>query len=320
MAGLAVCGGALAREWPDRDGSLPGDAGRFLGRVAAESLRRDASADGPREAEGGASIVYEQVVDGQSELFVVSAAGGVPRRLTTHPAQDRLPRFSHDGTKVLFTSNRSGNWQVWEVDALGGVARRVMANPHREWQVDESPDGSRLAFLSTAGGPEQLWILNRRTGRTRRLVDHGDSVLGNPDWSPDGRRVAFSSNVRLGHHIYVVDVDGGGEPERLSPLLKGGCEPRFSPDGTKVLYTNRGGRSKASRIVEHDLATGAQRVIVDWDALNYDVAYAPDGQEIAFASNLGGQWAVYRYRLSDGTSWRVTDGRAEARYPDYRPR
>jgi Tol biopolymer transport system component len=72
--------------------------------------------------------------------------------------------------------------------------------------------------------------------------------------------------------------------------------------------------------VEHDLATGKERVLVGWPALNYDPVYGPDGSELAFASNITGDWAVYRQRIADGRSWRVTHGAGPARYPDYRPR
>jgi Tol biopolymer transport system component len=71
--------------------------------------------------------------------------------------------------------------------------------------------------------------------------------------------------------------------------------------------------------VEHDLTTGAERVLVDWPALNYDPGYSEDGREIAFASNITGEYAIYRQRIADGRSWRVTFGAGAARYPDYRP-
>ena len=76
---------------------------------------------------------------------------------------------------------------------------------------------------------------------------------------------------------------------------------------------------ETSLLTETDLASGARQTIVDWPALNYDPAYSPDGTEIAFASNITGEYAIYRQRLSDGKSWRVTHGKGDARYPDYRP-
>jgi Tol biopolymer transport system component len=270
---------------------------------------------------GVAELVYERVVAGNQDLYVQPAGGGVERRLTSHPAQDGLPRFTPDGLKVLFSSDRSGNFQIWEVDAAGGdaSARRVRTNGDTEWQVDLAPDGKRLAYLSNQGGPESLWLLEPGKAEPRLLVRHGaNSILGNPDWSPNGLQIVFSSNWRIGHQIYLADVTAG-KADRVSALTRGGCEPRFHPDGRRIVYVSRGHMSEKSRLVEVDLASGGETVLVDWPALNYDPAYSPDGSEIAFASNITGEYAIYRQRLSDGKSWRVTHGPGPARYPDYRP-
>jgi TolB protein len=265
------------------------------------------------------ALVYGRGPDDARDLYIVPVEGGPPMRLTSHPAGDGLPRWTRDGRGVLFASNRTGNWQIWRVSVDGSEPERVLANEHREWQVDESPDGRFLAFLSNRAGPEFLWILDKETGGLQPLVQHGKrTIMGNPHWSPDGSRIAFSSNWKQGHQIYVVEV-ASGEARRIS--LVGGCEPRFSPDGTKVAYVHRRPREDktVSAIVEHDLATGKERVLVDWPALNYDPVYSPDGSEIAFASTISGSWEIYRQRLADGEARQVTFGGADARYPDYRP-
>jgi Tol biopolymer transport system component len=267
-----------------------------------------------------ADLVYEREVAGNQDLYILPASGGPEYRLTTHPATDGLPRWSPDGRAVLFASDRDGHWQLYEVAAGGGTPRRVRTNAFRELQADTSPDGRRLAFVSNAGGHEALRTMDRVTGQETPLVRHGrKSVLGNPQWSPDGRRIVFSSNWRIGHHIYVVDVATGVE-RRVSGLTRGGCEPRFSRDGQRVVYVSRGHRGPTSRLLEHDLASGREKVLVDWPALNYSPVYSPDGSELAFSSNISGEWAVYRQRVADGALWRVTTGKSPARYPDSRPR
>jgi Tol biopolymer transport system component len=294
---LSACGGTSAR--------------------TPESAPPAALAAGP--AASGWDLVYEHVIGGNQDLYVVSGKGGLPRRLTDHPATDGLPRFSPDGVKVLFTSERSGNWQIWEVPWQGGEARRVRTNPHTGWQIDLSPDGRRLTFLSNQEGAEHLWLMDVATGQQRALVRHGkSSILGNPHWSRDGTRIIYSSNWRLGHHVRVVDV-ASGEDRRVSAVTAGGCEPRFHPDGKRFVYVRRGHMSEKSRLVEIDLASGDETTLVDWPALNYDPVYSPDGSEVAFASNITGEYAIYRQRLSDGKSWRVTHAAGAARYPDYRP-
>jgi TolB protein len=264
-------------------------------------------------------LVFEREVDGNLDLYLIPAGGGPERRLTDSPGEDGLARFTPDGERILFTSLRTGNYQLYEIPVAGGRARRLRTNSATEYQADYSPDGTRLAFLSNLDGPERLLVQDLASGAVRELVNQGGGVIfGNPHWSPDGRRITFSSNYRIGHQIYVVEV-ASGEVRRLSPIASGGCEPHFSRDGRKVVYVSRRHLGSQSRLVEHDLATGEERALVAWPALNYDPVYSPDGSELAFASDITGEYQVYRQRLADGRAWRVTFGRGAARYPDYRP-
>ena len=302
---------------------LGGLAGAGLALSLPACRPRPSESAGPLAAPAGSpsawELVYEREVAGNLDLYVIPAGGGPERRLTDHAAGDMLGRWSPDGRAVVFSSERSGNWQLWEVPGEGGSPRRLRTNAAREFQSDPSPDGRQIAFLSNLEGPEYLFVMDRGTGATRRLVRHGDqSILGNPHWSPDGRLITFSSNWRLGHQIYVVDA-ATGEERRISGLTSGGCEPRFSRDGRKVVYVSRGHLRPTSRLVEHDLEHGDEKALVSWPALNYDPVYSPDGSELAFASNITGDWVIYRQRLADGRAWRVTFGPGAARAPDYRP-
>jgi Tol biopolymer transport system component len=264
-------------------------------------------------------LAFEREAGGKRDVCFVPVAGG-PERCLAHPADDGWPRFYSDGQRVLFSSDRSGGWQLWEAAVDGRPASRLRGSAAREWQADVSTDGRRVAFLSDAPGRETLRLFEPATSREQELVRHGPrTTLGNPDFSPDGRSIVFSSNATLGHHVYLWS-DGMREPKRLSPLFHGGCSPRFTPDGRKVVYVARRHLRKTSWIVEHDLATGRERTLVDWPALNYDPVVSPDGLELAFASTVTGEFQVYRLRLADGRSWRVTYGPGAARMPDYQPR
>src|SRR4029453_18045885 len=207
-------------------------------------------------------LVFEWTVDGNQDLYVVGAEGGPPRRLTTDAHVDALPRWSADGESVFFTSDRSGNWQVYRVPAEGGAARRVRDNRDREWQGEPSPDGRALAFLSNKEGPESLYGRDLATGQDRRLVRHGRRTgLGNPSWSRDARRIVFSTNWAKGFGIHIVDAVSGEDPP-LTKVHPTGCEPRFHPDGRRVVYVRRGGQGDKSQLVEHDLASGREKVLV----------------------------------------------------------
>lgn len=271
----------------------------------------------PAEGDLPVALVYQRTEGGNQDIYL-KLPGGAERRLTDDPAEDMLPRFTPDGRSVLFASKRTGTWQIFEVSVRGGPARRVRANAFTEFQIALSPDGRQLAFLSNASGREGLWLMDWPNGKARQLVDHGRAVLGNPSWSPDGTRIVFSSNYRIGHQIYLVNV-ADGKVERLSPLIKGGCEPRFNADGRSVLYVSRGHRRPTSRLVRHDLRSHEEQVLVDWPGLNYGPVLSPDGTEIAFSSTVSGTAQVYRLRLRDGKSWQMTFGKGPAGAPDYRP-
>ena len=289
--------------------------------LAAACERAASSAPPPPAAAappGGPVIAYERTVGGNQDLYV-TGTDGKERRLTDAPGTDMLPRWSRDGKTIYFASERTGNWQLSAKPAEGGPARRLRTNAFREWQVEPSPDERSIAFLSNQGGPEQLWVMDLASQAQRMIVAHGrKTIFGNPSWSPDGRRLTYSSNAEVGHQIYVANADGTGE-ERLTGYRRGGCEPRFHPDGRHVLHISRGHLAEKSRIVQRDLTTGEEKVLVDWPALNYTPTYSPDASEVAFTSNITGDWVVYRQRLADGKSWRVTFGPGAARSPEYKP-
>jgi len=81
-----------------------------------------------------------------------------------------------------------------------------------------SPDGNRLAFTAGSGGVQnQIWVhdLNRGVSRPLNTGGFGNSPM---EWSPDGDSIAFSSDRdQANRNIYLMAVDGSGEPERLHP-------------------------------------------------------------------------------------------------------
>ena len=60
-------------------------------------------------------------------------------------------------------------------------------------------------------------------------------------WSPDSGRIAFSAK-REGFdepQIYVLDIAGGGEAERVTAVSTGATRPEWRPDGGAILFTSQ---------------------------------------------------------------------------------
>jgi Tol biopolymer transport system component/predicted Ser/Thr protein kinase len=97
-----------------------------------------------------------------------------------------------------------------------------------------SSDGKLVAYASDRGGSGSLdiWVRHIARPQPARLTDDpADDWL--PSFAPDGSRIVFRSE-RDGGGIYLVNLLGG--PARK--LASGGTYPRFSPDGTRVLYVD----------------------------------------------------------------------------------
>src|SRR5438874_4206952 len=183
-------------------------------------------------------------------LYLVPAAGGVARRLTSHDGYEMFPRFSPDGNWLAFTGQYDGNTEVYVMPAEGGVPRRLT------WTATLGRDD-----VADRMGPNNI-------------------VMG---WKHDSQTVVFRSRMQSFNdfigQLFTVSLDGGLPCEL--PLPRGGfCS--FSPDDSKLVYNRvfrefrtwkryRGGMAddlwiydfdtrKTERIVQND----AQDIIPMW--------------------------------------------------------
>ena len=92
----------------------------------------------------GRSIAFDSVAAGNSDIYVINADGGAPRRLTTGPLSNYMPSWSPDGKRIYFKSDRSGSDQIWWVPACGGAATQITHGGASE--AFASPDGKMVYF------------------------------------------------------------------------------------------------------------------------------------------------------------------------------
>ena len=59
----------------------------------------------PRFSPDGASLAYGADYDGNMDIYVVPTRGGLPTRVTHHPAPDRMLDWYPDGSTILFASS-----------------------------------------------------------------------------------------------------------------------------------------------------------------------------------------------------------------------
>jgi dipeptidyl aminopeptidase/acylaminoacyl peptidase len=89
-----------------------------------------------------------------SHLWIVSANGGESRRLNPTPNHEQRPRFSPDGKRLIWTSKATDPTQIWMCDFDSGTGVLV-GKPHQVTEISTgadggiwSPDGKYVVFVS----------------------------------------------------------------------------------------------------------------------------------------------------------------------------
>ena len=59
------------------------------------------------------------------QIWIVPAAGGTPKQITTAGTENDRPRWTPDGKHIVFVSNRGGSSQVWMMDPDGNNAKQI---------------------------------------------------------------------------------------------------------------------------------------------------------------------------------------------------
>src|SRR5262245_40040990 len=105
-------------------------------------------------------------------------------------------------------------------------------DPGLESEPSWSPDGNLIVYSADTSNNFDIWVRPVGEGNPVR-VTASPAHDWQPDWAPKGNRLVFRSE-RDGGGLYIVPVLGGNE-RKVSDF---GYRPRWSPDGTHILFTS----------------------------------------------------------------------------------
>lgn len=287
------------------------------GREAIQ-LTRGGGDSAPAWSPDGRWIAFLRAQDGPAQVWLLAAAGGEPRRLTTLPLAAGAPVWSPDGTRLAFAAPVDLDADPGEDEA----ARKRRTNaPVRTERLVYKADGTGLL----RGMRSHLFVVQVPDGELRRLT-WGDWHASRPAWSPDGRHLAWSAemgpdaDLHPASAAYVLDLEApAGGPRAVGPIDGLAGPVTWTGDGSALLVVGRpdvaDGPSGLRRV---PLAGGEVRDLaapLDRNVMPGGPAYpgglpqvASDGRTVLFCARDRGRTHLYAVDAEGGQPRKLIGG------------
>lgn len=168
-----------------------------------------------------------------SEVFIVSASGGVPRRLTTGPGGGKWPYWSRDNRTIYFAGGDL-NTEVWKMRSSGEGSVQITRNGGDAPQ--ESPDGKFLYYSKGWPNPLSVWRMLVEGGEETKILD---SVNPGTMWTVGPKGIYFfaSADGKGRSDLRLYEFATSKTRKLLTVERSLGYGLTVSPDDRTVLYT-----------------------------------------------------------------------------------
>jgi TolB protein len=228
-----------------------------------------------------------------SQFHVSATRAAATPQATATLAQEATAATQHGAGQIAFVSWEGGARDgIYIMNADGSKLRQLTDND-TDCKVSLSPDGTRVAFVSSSRDEMyEIYVIHSDgNGLTRLTNNPGGSTT--PSWSPDGSQIIYTISYVRGSEpssessscdIYVMNADGSDPHPLTNSCDPSATRPRWSPDGSQILFVAFNNVSSTFNILKIMNADGTNPQVIQTNpALEIDSPrWSPDGTKIAF--------------------------------------
>ncbi len=261
----------------------------------------------PRFSPDGKSIAFTAQYDGNTEVYLMPADGGVPKRLTytaTLERDDVSDRMGpnnivmtwRDNETIIYRSRRT-QWNPFKGELtlarINGGLVETLPLPRGGW-CTFSPDGKQLAYNRVfrefrtwkryrGGQADEIWLYNFETKATTKLTDNPAQDIY-PMWRGDKIYFVSERDTNRQANLFVLELNSQ-QTRQLTRFTE--FAVKFPSLGDQAIVFENGGEiyrfdlasEQAVKVpieIKEDLAIGrGGRKDVSKEVTSFDVA--PDG-------------------------------------------
>jgi Tol biopolymer transport system component len=281
-------------------GAYPASAAQFRPLLADTSRDTD-----PAPSPDGKWLAYQSNKGGSSQVWILPAGGGAPRKLTSEPATTKAPdgkaiptrvmtpTWAPDSKSLLYISTRSGGYNIYSIPLAGGTPKALSNAAGAQRYPVYSPDGTKIVFPSSRNQPGSLWgfqlyLMDAKgevNGPPARQLTRSNGSPGHPIWSPDGKWVCYVAKDF--DSTRTVNIGGGMQAKQSAMFSSFRVYKIPATGGREVKLTG--------------IRTDPGQAEDTWPA------WSPDGKWIAFGRNIQGKSNLWLLDVLSGHAFPITE-------------
>lgn len=261
-----LCAAMLLSAAPAQAATFPGDNGKIaysysgtiytisLGDPSGQQLVTHPDGGGaPSWSSDGSRLVFESDRGGERDLYVINADGSGEQRLTSNDAiKEEDPSFVDRDTVIFRADPDNGDEPSFSTVEVGGA-------PTSSYSVYRSNDPAVVDNFTepeVSVDGELLFTDNFQVPGTSSFRSAAWTATGNGTatnvsgtaepgfsggWSPNGEEYLYTRRLSGCCNVEVFIDSDATAPVNLTNTARSETTPKFSPDGSMVVYGDIGG-------------------------------------------------------------------------------